>query len=284
MIKSDQTPLVSVLMTSFNRERYIGEAIESVLSSTFKNFELIIVDDCSSDNTLSIAKSFARKDNRIRVYLNEENLGDYSNRNKASTYARGKYLKYVDSDDKIFNNTLDVMVKAMEQFPDVGFAVSSRSENSTTIFTPSQAYKTHFFVRGLLDYGPTGTIISKEKFVACGMFKTIRNVSDLDLWMRMGLKYPVIELPKDLVFWREHENQEIKLAPEYYLQYILPIIQEHLNNELCALTLDEKEKILDRYRRSTARALIKSLLRSRNVRASLKLWNSLSLSPFDVFK
>ena len=74
--------LVSVLMTSFNREKYIAEAIESVLASTYKDFELIIVDDCSKDNTVGIAKKYEELDSRVKVYINEVNLGDYPNRNK----------------------------------------------------------------------------------------------------------------------------------------------------------------------------------------------------------
>ena len=98
-MNSSQPPLVSVLMTSYNREKYIGLAIESVLNSTYQNWELIICDDCSSDGTVEIAKSFAKKDARIRVYINERNLGDYPNRNRAAQYAVGTYLKYVDADD-----------------------------------------------------------------------------------------------------------------------------------------------------------------------------------------
>ncbi|MEO8414525.1 MAG: glycosyltransferase family 2 protein [Ginsengibacter sp.] len=91
-------PLVSVLMTAYNREKYIAPAIESVSASTYNNFELIIVYDGSSNNTVNIAKSFASIDHRVSVYVNEKNLGDYPNRNKAASYAKGKYLKYVDSD------------------------------------------------------------------------------------------------------------------------------------------------------------------------------------------
>ena len=67
----EDSPLVSVLMTAYNREKYIAEAIESVLASTYTNFELIIVDDCSTDKTVEIAKSYEVKDNRIKVYIND---------------------------------------------------------------------------------------------------------------------------------------------------------------------------------------------------------------------
>ncbi len=85
-------PLVSVLMTAFNREKYIAVAIQSVLNSSYKNFELIIADDGSTDNTVAIARSYANLDLRITVFINEKNLGDYSNRNKAATYAKGEFI------------------------------------------------------------------------------------------------------------------------------------------------------------------------------------------------
>jgi glycosyltransferase involved in cell wall biosynthesis len=69
--------LISVLMTAFNREKYIGYAIESVLASTYEDFELIIVDDCSTDSTVQIARRYELKDSRIKVFENTVNLGDY---------------------------------------------------------------------------------------------------------------------------------------------------------------------------------------------------------------
>jgi len=94
-------PLVSILMVTYNHEKFISEFIESILASTYQNWELIIVDDGSIDSTVEIAKSYEEKDKRINVYINETNLGDYPNRNKAASYANGKYLKYLDTDDLI---------------------------------------------------------------------------------------------------------------------------------------------------------------------------------------
>ena len=96
-------PLVSVLMTAFNRGKYIAEAIESVLQSTYTNFELIIVDDCSTDDTFEIANSFFVKDRRIKLYKNEKNLGQFANRNYAISLSTGEYIKFLDSDDKLYS-------------------------------------------------------------------------------------------------------------------------------------------------------------------------------------
>ena len=81
-------PLVTVLLTAYNRERYIVASIESVLAQSCGNFELVVVDDRSSDATLAIAREYERKDSRVRVHANERNLGDYGNRNFAASLAR----------------------------------------------------------------------------------------------------------------------------------------------------------------------------------------------------
>ena len=97
-----KTPKVSILTTVFNREAYLGACIESVQLSGFRDYEHIIVDDRSSDNSVEIANSYASGDPRIKVFVNETNLGDYPNRNQAASHAIGKYLKYVDADDLIY--------------------------------------------------------------------------------------------------------------------------------------------------------------------------------------
>src|ERR1700712_2338912 len=149
------TPLVSVLMTAYNRENYIAEAIESVLASTMVDFELIIVDDCSDDNTVKIAESYATKDSRVKLFINEKNLGDYPNRNKAASYANGKYLKYLDSDDIIYPTGLEVFVNSMEQFPEAAFGVTSNAGQEEIPFpfllSPADAYQYNFYKASLFD-------------------------------------------------------------------------------------------------------------------------------------
>ena len=101
-------PLVSVLMTAFNRAPFIGSSIESVLAQTFTDFELLIVDDRSTDGTLDIACDYERRDRRVRVVRNERNLGQFENRNHAAKLARGGFLKFHDSDDLMYPHCLAV--------------------------------------------------------------------------------------------------------------------------------------------------------------------------------
>ncbi|HEY7819812.1 MAG TPA: glycosyltransferase family A protein, partial [Vicinamibacteria bacterium] len=115
---------LTVVITCFNRERYIGAAIESVLASTFTDFELLVLDDASADGSVAVARSLSARDERIRVVVNESNLGDYGNRNRALELVSTRYLKYHDSDDLMYPHCLDMMVRLLEREPLAGFALS----------------------------------------------------------------------------------------------------------------------------------------------------------------
>jgi len=208
-----ETPLVSVLMTAFNREKYIAEAIESVLASTYKNFELIIVDDRSSDNTLSVAKSYAEKDARGKVYCNEVNLGDYPNRNKAASYAKGKYLKYVDSDDKIYSHCLEVMVNSMERFPEASWGLMAQCKSGWDKEFPFQLTPPEIFEydeRGMriLSRAPLSMIFNRECFEKEGGFHPVRQWGDAEFTRRMAIQYNLVIIEPDLVWYRTHDEQE----------------------------------------------------------------------------
>ena len=87
------------------------------MTSTYQNWELLIVDDCSIDRTVEIVRFYKAKDKRIRVYVNGKKQGQFPNRNKAASFAKGKYLKYLDSDNIIYPSDLKEMVDALEHIP-----------------------------------------------------------------------------------------------------------------------------------------------------------------------
>lgn len=272
-------PIVSVLMTAYNREKYIAEAIESVLASSYQDFELIIVDDCSNDKTVAIAKSYEAKDSRIKVYINESNLGDYPNRNKAASYAQGKYLKYLDSDDTMRNDCLIIMVSEMENHPLCAFGVSSRSESNTIVHETKDSFRIHFFKRGILDISPSGSIIRRDIFNNEKGFWELRSVSDFEFWLRLALKYPMLELEKDLVFWREHNQQEISFNSHILLtlEHNIRIVKEKLN--ACQLNEIEKHTIIKKYKKNTMHYLIKNVFKLGILKSyKLKKMNQLKFS------
>lgn len=94
-----QTPLISVIMPLYNAERFVGESIENVLRQTVGDFELIVIDDASTDASAEIARAYAAKDDRIVLMHNELNSGAARTRNRALDAARGKFITFMDADD-----------------------------------------------------------------------------------------------------------------------------------------------------------------------------------------
>ena len=258
-------PFVSVLTTSFNREAYISETIQSVLSSDFKNFELIIVDDFSTDNTVLIANQFAAGDHRIKVYVNEQNLGDYPNRNKAASYATGKYIKYIDSDDCLKPQTLSEMIEAMEKFPTAAFGfcdIKQVGNKSYPIFyTGREALQEHFFNRGLLLAGPSSSIIRRDCFESIGGFSGIRYISDYEAWLKLCLQYDVVVMPPDLVNIRLHTGQELDVGKLAYYHLNYNLHKTFINSPAFPFSNKEKSKLLYNYKVLLSRRVYQRLLK-----------------------
>ncbi|MBQ7169137.1 MAG: glycosyltransferase family 2 protein [Synergistaceae bacterium] len=135
--------LVSVIIPAYNVAPYIHRAIESSLSQTHKNTEVLVIDDGSTDDTLSIARSYAEKDSRVRI-LTQENLGVSAARNNGISEARGEYLYFLDSDDWLEPDALEVMLDTQAANPDRLVGVNSWhvyfDGNSRDIFLRTKSY------------------------------------------------------------------------------------------------------------------------------------------------
>jgi glycosyltransferase involved in cell wall biosynthesis len=201
-------------MTAYNREKYIAEAIESVLAQTFTDFELVIVDDCSSDRTVEIARRYTT-DPRVLVHINGNNLGDYPNRNRAAGLARGRYLKYLDSDDMMYPHCLETMARQMEQYLEAGVGFEGKENHNWPrpfpfVLSPEEAYQAHFFGRGVLSAGPTSAIIRANVFREFGGFSAQRYMGDTEFWYRVTRRTPLLICYGGLTWWRQHPGQEIR--------------------------------------------------------------------------
>jgi glycosyltransferase involved in cell wall biosynthesis len=249
-------------MTTYNREKYLEQAVESVLASTYENFELIIVDDQSKDRSLAIAREYAEKDSRVKVVLNEKNLGDYPNRNKAASLAKGKYLKYVDADDLIYPTGLEVLVSGMERFPEAGFGLGSLSQDKFRIFpfvlTPEEAYRRHYFQEQLFHKAPLSAIIRKDAFDAVKGFTGRRYLGDFEMWHILAARYPVVLMPHGIVWYREHEEQEMQNNRTDFtvpFKYLL-CAEEMIDRPECPLSADDRKKALQKIHWNQARYIL----------------------------
>jgi len=241
------TPRVSVLMTAYNRAGYIASSIESVLAQTFTDLELVIVDDCSTDGTLAIAREYERLDPRVRVAVNERNLGDYGNRNHAATLVRAPLFKYHDSDDLMYPHCLHTMVTMLESEPRAGFGLSRGSlwpgGPCPMLLTPRMAYQREFFGDGLFSCGPSGAIFRTQVFRDLGGFVDEGAASDHLFWMRACTSVDVLLLPSDLFWYRIHPAQEFQSA-RAQRQYakMAGWIWQAIDAPECPLTPAEREQ------------------------------------------
>lgn len=117
--------LISIVLPVYNGEKYLRESIDSVLAQTYKNWELLIVDDCSTDSSAAIAKEYASKDRRIYYYRNENNLRLPRNLNKGFRLAKGDYLTWTSDDNKFKPMALEKMYDALKNNQDAQFVFAS---------------------------------------------------------------------------------------------------------------------------------------------------------------
>jgi glycosyltransferase involved in cell wall biosynthesis len=204
-------PEVSVIITSYNRESYISQAIKSVLESTFQNFELIILDDCSIDKSYQIACGFAELDNRVRVFKNENNIGDYPNRIRAINLSNGKWIKFVDCDDYISPDCLQEMY-SFAQVSNLSFGICAPGVGSFNKLDSKSAFESGY----LNYYGPTGSFFLKEKYCQLGGFVNRITVSDWHMWSRFALDGDIMVFPDYLATWRDHDNNTLKSNAHFY--------------------------------------------------------------------
>jgi len=260
------TPLVSVLMTVHNREAYIAAAIESVLAQTVDDFELIIVDDRSTDASVEIARHYA-SDSRVRLHVNERNLGDYPNRNRAASLARGEYLKYVDADDMMYPFALDVFLRAMRTFPDAALGLSLPEEPDWVFpvcLSPREAYAAQLLDgRNLMSAAPLKAIIRRSCLEDVGGFHAEgRCTADTTCWLALAQRWRVVLCPDGLTRWRLHPQQESAWSRRNWRDQatvagrVYRMEQRFLEHPDCPLAKAERLEALGRGRRRHRRKLL----------------------------
>ena len=187
------TPLVTVVTPAYNVARYVGETVDSVLRQTFQDFEYLVIDDGSEDNSVDVIKAHVRDDSRFRL-VQGEHRGLSAARNAGIREAKGQYIAFVDGDDRWHPRFLERQVQLIQSLPpDVG-AVFCRSrlmlENGTVVFPQWQRAGRYDFDDILVGSNParngSSLLIRKSCFDDVGGFdEDLRYVEDLDMWLRI---------------------------------------------------------------------------------------------------
>lgn len=202
-------PVISVVMSTYNEENYIETSLKSILNQTFQDFEIIIVDDASTDHTRDIIKGLG--DERIRLLCNDENQGLTKNLNKALQYVRGRYIARMDGDDIALPKRFERQLKYMEQHPET-MLVSCYTKNfgdSDLVFAlrdHSEVLKVRMLVRPV--YAHPGFMMRRELIDAgCRYNEDYRTAQDYEFASRMAETYQIGLVPEILLLYRVHKKQ-----------------------------------------------------------------------------
>ncbi len=203
---------ISVIMPLYNAERFVGESIESVLTQTFRDFELIVVDDCSTDGSYAVAEEYARRDARIRLLRNERNRGAAETRNRGLDAARGEYIAFMDADDLIVPERFTLQIELLERRPEIDLCCSY----GTMFFQDGRrkllkAPRTHEEIETELLFGcPFGmpsAMMRRATFERSGVRLETSMAEDYKLWADLSEKMRMACIPRSLFLYRQWDEQ-----------------------------------------------------------------------------
>jgi len=208
-------PVITVLMPVYNGQKYLSETIESILSQSYKNFEFLIVDDCSTDNSVEIINSY--NDERIKLINNKKNKGQSKAMNQGISLARGKYIARIDQDDISYDNRLQIQINKISglQKTILGSWAYAINENSEIIGLIEHPIRSELIIDGLSissSLSHSSIFIEKKDLVNLGGYhKKYKIAMDWDLWIRAATNnYHFYNIPKYLIGLRQHAKQASK--------------------------------------------------------------------------
>lgn len=183
-------PLVSIVVPCYNVSKYIGAAIDSVLAQTYSNWELLITDDASTDDTLDIVKGYVERDHRIRVYRLERNCGAGEARNNSVANAQGRYIAFLDADDWWYPNKLELQMQFMlsngHEFTFTAFEYADAELNVIGVSHKPKSISSSAMKYGC-NIGTPGVIYDTQRIGKMYM-PSMRNSEDWSLWINISEK------------------------------------------------------------------------------------------------
>ena len=243
-------PEISAIMSVYNGESYLKEAIESVINQTFEDWELIVINDCSTDSTGLILSEFAERDERIKVYTNEVNLKLPSSLNKAISLCNGKYIARMDADDICLHDRFEKQYRFMEDNMDVSLSSCRFMTVKNGVYASggaggrcdNAALRAMLLVANPILH--PGVIAKAEVMKRFCYDVTLTCTEDLELWTRMAMENQRIQIqPECLLIYRLHDKQITSTTLERQRTEVLKI----QNNYYSALLGEMPEELWDFY-------------------------------------
>lgn len=291
-------PLVSIVTPVYNSENYFEDCIESVLKQTYKNWEYIIVDDCSTDRTLQIAKRYADLDKRIKLHVNGENLGHFKNGNFAFTLMsdESKFCKVIHADDWMFPDCVSRMVEVAEEHPKIGVVSSYRLDGKKvgldglpypSNYIPGREIARNYLLYGAYYFGSPSSLLIRSDLLK--KRKSIYNPNHLhsdgaaclDLLTESDFGF----VHQVLTFTRRHDESVTSRLALKYQSHRIGQLQHLVDYGPVFLTNKEYRDRLKDHIKFNHRALARDLINQRSRKQFMYHYNRLKemnikISPF----
>jgi glycosyltransferase involved in cell wall biosynthesis len=277
-------PLISVIIPAYNSEKTIGETIESVLQQTFSDFELIVINDGSTDATLEIASGI--RDPRIKVF-SYTNAGGAVSRNRGFSHSSGEFVAFLDADDLWTSDKLETQLKALEENPQAAVAYSwLNAIDESGKFLRRGNHRTEngdiyakLFLIPFVESG-SNPLIRRQAFIGIGGFdESLTASQDYDLYLRLAARYEFIAVPSAQVLYRISSNS---MSANVRRQEATSLfVRERAFKESPKPLPPElkRDSIANFYKDTIFRLLNMSPKRERGWQAARLLWNAVKYDP-----
>lgn len=205
----NRNPKISVVMASHNGEKFIKEAIDSILGQIFSDFEFLIIDDGSTDLTAVILQEYSQRDQRITIFTNKERLGLTKSLNSLIKQAKGEYIARMDDDDISFKSRLEKQMDFMQKTPEfalvgsMAFLINEKSEiigEKKLAVTSEQIKKQLLFNNQIIH---SSWFARKDILIKEGLYnEKFKKAQDYEFVLRLAAKYKIANLPENLLKYR----------------------------------------------------------------------------------
>lgn len=208
--------MISIIMPVYNAEKYIKDAVQSVINQTYKKWELIIIDDCSNDKSLEIIKNFKKKDKRIKIIKLKQNRGASIARNKGIEISIGNYIAFLDSDDIWNKNKLKLQLNFMKK-NNISFCYTHYNifKSNIKIHSPKKIYYKLMLISCFIG---CSTVMINQKSIGKTFFENFKIRNDYVLWLKI-LKKTKLGFGMPLVMTKIRRNKG-SLSSNYFKNFI----------------------------------------------------------------
>jgi glycosyltransferase involved in cell wall biosynthesis len=276
-------PVISVIIPVYNGEKTIRETIESVLSQTFKDFELIVINDGSQDTSLEIVERI--QDPRLKVF-SYRNAGQATSRNRGIAHACGEYISFIDADDLWTPNKLEAQLRALQDNPQAAVAYSWTK--CIDEFGQFSRRGSHISVTGdvyakllLIDFIENGSnpLIRTQALAEVGGFdESMTPSEDRDLWLRLAARYHFVAVPSPQILYRQSVNSESANVLRMEAAS-LRVIEQAFTQAPESLQHLKKHSLANIYKGLTFKALEGPPEQQRGLTAARLLWHCVRNDP-----